>query len=190
VYKRVATVLLAALSLTAWVRPAAATTISYTATNTVGAQWRYDYVLGAAAGEAPITEFTIYFGVSAFTGADLRGIVTAPGWDGLVAAVDPLLPADGFVDFLAQPGSGVGAPGSTQAGFAVLFDWFGTSAPGSQPFDIVDSQTFQLLRSGVTTPAGVVGVPEPGTTLLLGLGLLSLVAARCAALRRTTPHSL
>ncbi len=156
-----------------------ASIITFEATNIAGSEWRYDYVLSAEEGEDPITEFTIFFGVGAFTDAELRALVAPIGWDGLIGVVDPLLPADGYVDFLALSGSAAGVPGSSIGGFSVVFDWFGTGAPGSQLFDILDAETFTLIRSGVTTPADrPVNVPEPGTLWLMAIGLLCMLAPR------------
>lgn len=168
--------LLVVLGLTAWITPANASVITYVATNTGGSEWRYDYTVSAEPAEAAIEEFTIFFDLSVFAAANLRSLVSSADWDGLIGVVDPPLPADGFVDFLALSG-GVAA-GATQGGFSVLFDWFGPGAPGSQAFDIIDASTFTVLRSGFTTPAVRPNVPEPATLLLLALSLGALCRQR------------
>jgi hypothetical protein len=162
-------VILLTLGQATWTSPSQATVISYTATNTTGTEWRYDYTVNTAADEVAIAEFTIFFDLTLFNGASLRDLVLPPGWDGLIQQPDPLLPDNGLIDVFALAGA-IG-PGSSLGGFSLLFDWLSPGTPGSQAFDIIDVETFTVIRSGFTTPA-VRAVPEPASLGLLGVGLL------------------
>lgn len=160
----------AAVALCAFVGSAQAAFIEYATTDLGGGSWRYDYTVGQEADLAfDVEEFAIFFDLGLYSNLSLAG--TPEGWDGLVAQPDPFLPDNGFADWLAL-GSGI-APGSSLGGFSVLFTWLGPGTPGSQTFDIIDPITFDVLRSGVTTP-----VPEPGTLGLLGLGMAGMAFAR------------
>lgn len=181
-FKRLAASCLVILGLTIWSMPASASIITYSATNTSGSEWRYDYVVTAEAAEASLDEFTIFFDAPFAASANLRGLTVAAGWDGLIQQPDDLLPDHGLIDVFAL-GAGIDA-GNSLGGFSVLFDWFGPGAPGSQAFDIIDAATFAVLRSGFTTPAAVASVPEPGTTVLLALALVCLLAHRLLPRRR------
>jgi len=81
---------------------------------------------------------------------------------------------DGLAWYDAWALSGGIPVGSTVSGFTVKFDWLGdASGPGAQAFQIYDPQTFELLDdTGITIKAS----PEPSTLLLLGGGILGLLA--------------
>jgi len=68
------------------------------------------------------------------------------------------------------------APGTSALSFAnpILLD--------SSLNDITANTTFQ---NGSVTIDAVSGVPEPEPVLLLCIGLLALIAARCSRLRRS-----
>jgi len=158
--------------------PAGATVITYEATHLSGDSWRYDYSLANDSLSAPLDEFTLFFDRDLY--ANLTDLIGPAGWDGLIAQPDPLLPDDGFIDFLALDG-GLAA-GDSLGGFSVVFDWLGLDVPGSQPFDILDSLTFTVVDSGLTTlrAAAPTSVPEPATFGLLAFAL----AGACVARRR------
>jgi hypothetical protein len=151
---------------------AAAAVISYNATHLAAGQWQLDYQITAGAAEPEIQEFTVYFDV-----AHYRNLVVAAspgGWDSLVAAPDPGLPADGFFDALALSG---GIPsGGALGGFSVLVDVLGIDRPAPQLFEIVDPASFTIISSGLTVPQTVVAVAEPKTLALLLLGGALLLA--------------
>ncbi len=133
--------------------------------------WTIKYVVTASADDATIEQFTIYFERALY--ADLAVAASPPAWDSLVVQGDPALPADGFFDALAL-GAGVVA-GASQGGFAVSFLFLGLGAPGRQRFEVVDRVSFDVLEAGSTV---ISTVPEPGSWLLAGAGLLLLQSRR------------
>lgn len=121
--------------------------------------WRYRYVVSGVEFSA-LEGFSVLFDESRY----LQIFEPAAGsdaWDVIVLQPDPLLPDPGRFDAQAK----LDAP-SIPAEFFVVFAWLGPGTPGSQPFEIYGAD-FQTVFSGTTTL-----VPEPGTALLLALGLL------------------
>ena len=113
-----------------------------------------------------IEEFTIWFDYGLY---DNLAIETPdpPGWDWdeIVVQPEPIIEDDGYYDALAL---GIGIEqGQTVGVFAVSFDWLGMDEPGPQFYEIIDPLSFETIDSGFT-------IPEPGTVLLLGLGILAL----------------
>jgi hypothetical protein len=169
--------------------PSRAAIIEYDVTNVIGSTWRYEYFVTNDTLPTPINELTIWFDLGLM--ADLSNASAPAGWDSLVIQPDPLLPDDGFYDVLAL-GAGIGL-GETLGGFFVEFSWLGAGTPGSQLFDVVDANTFDILESGMTVlrerDPGPVDVPEPGSAglLLAGammFGSLAICRARPRAIRR------
>lgn len=148
-----------------------ATIITYDTTNLGGGRWEYSYnILNDTLG-SPIEEFTIFFDYGLY---DLLSIDTPKAnWDGLTVNPDLIFgfPQAGFYDALSLA-SGI-APGASEGGFMVSFNWLGTGTPGAQYFEVVSPSDFSVLDSGNTTP-----VPEPGTLMLLGSGIISLIGLR------------
>lgn len=161
---------------------AQAADIDYALTSLGSDLWRYDYTLVNSAGSPSFDEFTVYFDLP-----DAQKIIafTAPvGWNALVVPVDPNLPASGFFD--AVHIAGVIAAGSGTSGFSVEFRAAAGVSPGTQRFELVVSDPFQVVASGITT-----AVPEPSSyaLMLAGLGVLTLgarVQARSAGAARGT----
>lgn len=157
-----------------------ATTITFTATDLVdtggGDLWQYSYFVSAPTPPFPDadTGFTIYFDLDYYSGLAVGA--TPSGWDVIVAEPAPALSADGFFDAFALT-----SPAPLSSPFLVSFIWSGTGRPGSQPFEVYEFANINLpiniYETGRTT-SPEVGVPEPGTLLLLGTGLLGLVATR------------
>ncbi|MBN2210542.1 MAG: hypothetical protein JW709_04025 [Sedimentisphaerales bacterium] len=123
-------------------------------------RWEYTYAVTNQGLTEPIEEFTIWFEEGLYNNLT----ITTSGpletqWDEVVWQPEPLFNDAGGYDALALV---TGIPlGQTVSGFSVRFDWLGTGLPGSQPFDVVDPENYQIpITSGTT-------VPEPCTVLLL-----------------------
>jgi hypothetical protein len=155
---------------------AQATTIQFTATDLSdalgpgGDLWQYSYVVSEFA--FPMNDdFGILFSPSLY-----RDLENPPppvtDWDILTLQPDPALPADGLYDALALVDNA-----SLANMFTVRFVWLGGSSttPGSQPFTITEFDAqgnfVRVVETGQTTSA----VPEPGTFVLLGIGLVGLL---------------
>lgn len=159
--------------------PVQAASISYTAVNIAGNQWRVDYTVENDSLSVDLEWFTVYF--DSALASNLSVAASPPGWDSLVAQPEPDNGLDGFFDSLALVGL---APGASLGGFAVLFDWLGAAAPGAQSVEVLDPDTFEVLETGRTTNPNTV-VPEPASLFLLLAGLIGLVLARCPQSRTT-----
>ncbi len=145
---------------------ATATVVDFSVTEVSGSTWQYNYTISNTTQPGNIGEFTVFFTQGQSSNLS---VAASPGnWSSIVAQPDPNLPANGFLDSQALD-LGL-SPGSSQNGFSVQFTWLGTGTPGSQPFNIVDSNTFTTLESGNTTL--VSPVPLPASSLLLMSGLV------------------
>jgi hypothetical protein len=150
-----------------------ATTVFYDVTNISGNLWEYEYEVVNNTLLADIDEFTIWFEYGLYDGLN----VTTPvaDWDEIVSQPDIILPVldDGFYDAYALV-SGI-APATSKSGFSVSFNWLGLGTPDSQFFEIVDTNSFNMLDSGYTTPfPSAAPIPEPATMFLLAPGLVLL----------------
>jgi len=151
-----------------------ATTVSYDVANISGNTWEYSYTVSNDTLGLAIEEFTIYYDYTAYQ--NLISTAVPSGWDPLVIQPDTELPDDGFYDALVISGSGIGVGGSLGV-FSVQFDYLLGGTPGSQAFDIVDPDTFDVLDSGQTA---LTAVPVPAAIWLLLSGLIGL-AGVCRA---------
>jgi hypothetical protein len=165
---------LAALAVLMCAPVANATLIQYSATSLGDSSWRYEYSVTNDTLADPLTYFVIDFDISLY--ANLRDQSGPEGWDILLLQSDPLIPAGGVFDALALDG-GIGL-GSTLAGFALTFDFFGPGLPGSQPFTVLDFGSFEPVESGVAVDVLPARVPEPATFALFLSGLLLLTGMR------------
>jgi hypothetical protein len=147
--------------------------IQYELADLGASRYRYTYTVTHDGSLAdPLRGFNVLFDPALFDEASLT-ITTLPPladeWDQLLLASGLLVPA--AFDALAL-GSGIPA-GAFVSGFGVEFLWLGAGVPGSQPFEIFDPISFEVLGSGTT-----VLVPEPGTVALLLLGVTVVAGAR------------
>jgi len=121
-------------------------------------------------------------------------VTTPPSYGTLSNGIAP----SGFNVLLLQPNNPPGAPGDYSAlalvnnpslagPFSVDFTFMGTPLmplPGQQNFMIgtFGPNGFNTITSGVTTPQGSTGVPEPASLSLAALGVL--MGGVCLAARR------
>lgn len=165
-------------SLTA---PAHAASVQYDLLALGGNDYRYVYSVtndGSLGSGVALQLFDVLFDPAQYVESSLT-ITTPPplsgDWDQLILASSPSVAA--AYDAIALAG-GI-ADGTTVAGFAVDFTWIGTGTPGSQPYQIYDPGTFDLLGQGVTTSP----VPVPAAWWLFASGLGTLLRFRPAPRR-------
>ena len=154
--------------------------IFYEVENLAGSRWEYSYTVENQTA-SPIDEFTIYFDIGLYTNLEVTGF-SSLDWDGFASAPGDNLPDDDFVDWCAtgpfcfEDIAGIDL-GQTLSGFTVEFDWLGAGVPGSQFFEIVNPEPFEITSTGFTRLLEVnpPSVPEPLPSVLVGLGLLALL---------------
>jgi hypothetical protein len=140
--------------------------IDYVATALGGNLWRYDYTVKNPTHSLGFDELTVYFDVGQY---ELLSAPAAPaGWAAIVVQPDAGISSDGFHNAL-----NLGAPiadGASLTAFSLEFAYLGVGTPGARRYDLLDSVSFSVVGSGVTTelPAAV---PEPSTTMPALLGL-------------------
>ena len=156
------------------IQTAEAATIDYKAEYLGDTSWRYDYTITNDL-SFDIGAFAIHFDYGLYDGLDH---FTGPeDWD--VGGWNPEFWDSANVEI---PGQFFGfalealiAPGDSRTGFSVVFNWFGNEAPDSQFFEVIDPLTFSAVGEGWTI-AAPAPIPEPQTFVLLGTGILGLVA--------------
>ncbi len=155
----------------ACVSTAQAAMVEYSLTALGGDVWRYDYSLSNIGPAESFDELTVYFDAPGITG--ITAVATPAGWSSLVVQPDPVLPDAGFFDALNL--SGVVPAGSVISGFSVSFSYLAGLIPGAQRFELVISEPFQTVQSGITSAApSAVPLPAPAALILLGLGVGAL----------------
>lgn len=152
---------------------AQAAMIEYSAAWLGGQSWRYDYRVVNSGPAVDFDEFTVYFDTPGVS--NLSVLAASSGWSALVAQPDPQLPDVGYFDALRLAGS-VPA-GASASGFSVAFTALQGFVPGAQRFELVLSEPFEVVYSGLTE-AAVSTVPLPAPVLLLAAGLGLGAAAR------------
>ena len=157
-----------------WVPVGSTASIQYSVSDLGGGTWEYTYAVENDLG-FDIDEFTIWFDYTLYK--NLAVIASPADWDSIVIEPDTDIPDDGFFDSLFLV-SGI-VDGASLGGFLVSFDYLGAGTPGSQFFEIVDPDTFDVLDVGFTT---VTAIPVPGAAWLLGsaLGLFGWMRRKVA----------
>jgi hypothetical protein len=152
-------------AIAAPIAKADAVNVVYSVTHVTGTEWQYNYLLSGSflAGD----DIAIFFPISSTSHLMTSG-GSIPNWSTLVFQPDPLLPADGEFDIIAN----INDPSLTPT-FNLSFLYTGPRVPGSQSFTVFDSN-FNEIDTGSTTPAAPA-IPEPSSFLLLASGLVSLV---------------
>jgi hypothetical protein len=142
--------------------------------------WQYQYTISYSTAETFLENqaISIFFDRSLYR--DLEDPPPAVAdWFAFVLQPSLTLPADGEYDALAL----MDDP-SLANPFSLSFVWQGGAGktPGSQPFLLSQFDGGGIyvggIGSGRTIPMGGTVIPEPGTLLLVGLGLAGLAMAR------------
>lgn len=142
------------------------TQINYEAQQLGGNRWSYTYEVCNINLPQGIEEFTIWFDFGLYNNLAIEtSDILADNWNEIIWQPNSVIGDAGGYDALGV-GFNIGAGGSI-SGFAVSFDWNGTSVPGSQFYQIIDPLTFETIESGYT-------IPEPMTCMLLLSGALLL----------------
>lgn len=151
------------------------TEIRYVANDLGLNRWEYIYTVENIGLTEGIDEFTVWFGIGLYDNLAIETLDPPAGnWDEIVWQPDPFLGDDGGYDAFAK-NLNIGLVQSI-TGFAVSFDWSGTGTPGSQYYEIINPYTFETIDSGWT-------VPEPGTIILLGYGVI-LMSRKLITMRK------
>jgi hypothetical protein len=167
--KRFFTIVIMVILLLAPVRVWAQGSLRYTVVDIPdgpgGDLWEYSYFFNGFGFQAN-QGFSVYFDAGLFKDLQNPRPVGNGQWSMIAVQRDVVLNQPGYLDGQAV----VNAPGF-QGPFQVAFVWLGVGTPGSQPFDIYDSN-FQTLFSGNTI------VPEPQSWLLAIAGGLIVYGCR------------
>jgi len=145
--------------------------LSFTPHALAGNSWEVSYTVTNDSLDTPLEDFVVLFDPGRYT--NLVTTLTPVDWDALADQPDPLFSDDGRYDALALD-TGI-APGASQDGFSVRFDFSGTGQPPAQAYQLVDPFTFTLLEQGVTSPSVV---PLPSSLWLFASGLACLVGVK------------
>lgn len=153
-------------------------TFTVTVDPLVGGVYRYTYTVsndGSLGVEVAVELFDILFPTNLYEESSLAFVTPSAlttDWSELILVSAPGVPA--AYDVSTLTGGIVG--GASVTGFAVESRWLGgPRGPGAQAFEVFDPHTFALLQSGTTIPAQATVIPEPGTLVLLGSGIVGLL---------------
>ncbi|WP_039913373.1 hypothetical protein [Cellvibrio mixtus] len=140
-----------------------------------GNQGTVDIQLNLGTGET-IEGFSLYFSEELFS--DLSIVFSPLAWDSVVFQPDSLLGAGLFDSF---------NPAGLITGSArIAFTFIGSGALPALNYDLYNAD-FQIIESGVSTPAGT-SVSESSSLALILSGLFALALHRCLCIARNRFH--
>jgi hypothetical protein len=143
-----------------------ATTILYDLSNIEGNKWEYSYWVSDYTFNTDFG-FTVYFDYGRYE--NITPVSDSNDWEEISWEPDQSL-GPGVYDALAlQDSASLAHP------FVVSFNWLAGETPWDyvqdfEVYDLTNPSQIQIIERGTTTP-----VPEPGTLLLLGSGLIALI---------------
>lgn len=143
-----------------------ATTILFDLSNIAGNQWEYRYWVSDYTFN-PNYGFTVYFEYGRYN--NIIPLSDSSDWDEISWEPDQSLGPGGYDALALKDNASLAQP------FVVSFNWLGAGTPWDykqdfEVYDLTDPSQIQILENGTTAP-----VPEPGTLLLLGSGLITLI---------------
>jgi hypothetical protein len=166
----------ALLSLGSAVTASATPSLTWTATtlDSDNNQYQYNYTITNDLTGQAVDHFEIVFNSGIYQSLNLESGLG--GWNYILSDT---FDGNGYQDGLlsASIASGVGLLPNEQLSFAVSF--YSTFSPIGSPDVLIDGdQAFSFTKVSVDGPAPV---PEPGTVILLALGLAGIAGYRTAA---------
>ena len=146
-----------------------ATKINYIATDlsdtTTGEDlWQYEYTVSDNTFNTN-EGFTIWFDYNLYGDLETNPVAPNGDWDILTWNPNQSLNDDGAYDALA-----FNDVATLSDSFTISFIWLGLGTPGSQQFEVYNNDPFGTIEIGTTAST----VPEPGTIILFGLGILGI----------------
>jgi hypothetical protein len=149
--------------------------LSWTSAELGGGYWRYDYTIANDLPDQAVNSFNIDFAYGLYYPDDMEITAFASGWENSVLVPPGDSPATGWYNGtfygISNPCSEI-APESSLAGFSISFLWLLDSDTPLGSLDGLRADGDQAFTY-TTSP-----VPEPGTIILLGLGLAGCAACR------------
>lgn len=155
-----------------------AISIKYKLTNLGGNRYQYAYTVtndGSLGRNVQIRVFDLLFDTVLYNESTLVISTATPlrnNWDETIFLP---VPGDPTTYDAFSTGSGISVGQSIKA-FTIEFDWLGLGKPTTQPFEIYDPVTFDLLEQGTTTlDLSAQSIPTLSKWALLFLALALFV---------------